>query len=506
MAKELKNVSAKSKERERYASQTKPFMSELRKLVRGCERGKELVGNSLIDLAGIVPELPAILKKDAGNQDNFRDVVQMCTGYREGLTNTCRRKRNSETHALFKSQVQRFRELLESLDLPESYDDLATIVERTRISPPAPKGVSYNLGGLPDEWRARIEEQISAFGLVEQEIVSEHRSWLTDNGFDPDAKCGGWDPLDHQRFLLCGEKNAMVEFKEKGSDEVNRHKRWVIRAQFLTRKKESLRVELLKRVDEMRNEAKRDMQSREEKARADMAADERRKALADEKDELNARLVVERKDRDERDAAKAAQREQEMKEKADDDKRQKGVVDKRKAELKKRVLSERERKQQAETDAAERRRKAAEREKEIQKLRMKEAKVHVGERKQMLQDKQKLKAEHDAARVEAEADKKRRLDALAQSVRDEFGLDGLEADPARLTKLQEMRRHMDKEERPLFFATSFASSVIEADPRIRVETALRQAGLMDSPYAQQVIRQMAAIRTNQTMSSNVPLG
>lgn len=265
-------------------------------------------------------------------------------------------------------------------------------------------------------------------------------------------------------------------------------------------------MELQRRVQELKSEALRDAMEKDERERMELIAEERRNHLAEEKEELNSRLAVERKAKQERDAAKAARLESERKQKMEEDRKKKAIEDRKIAEMKKRVSTEKERKQQRDAEMAERRRQAMEKEKAIQRQRLKEAKVHIDERKQMFEAKVKQRHDNEEAAAAAAAEKQRRLDALAQSVRDEFGLDNLESDPTRLTKLQELRRNMDKEERPMYVQTGFASSVIEADPRVRIENALREAGLINSPYAQQVMREMSALRSNQTMSSNVFLG
>ena len=504
-AKILKKLSTQSKQREKYASQSKIFMTELRKLVKRAEVARQNASNSLIDLSGVLPDLPALLRIDAASQERETEKYSQSMMHLEGLATTCKKKRTPAVRDLFNGQVKKFKDFLENMELPERYDDVVEIVQRTKIAP-APKEKSYNLEGLADEWKTKIEDQIAAFAVVEEEAVQAYKKWLVENGYDPEAKCGGWDELEHQRFMLCGDANLQVEFKDKGREELDRHKRWVIRTQFLTKKKESLRLELQRRVQELKEAAARDALEQDERERAELIAEERRNHLAEEKEELNSRLAVERKAKQERDAAKAAKMEQERKQKMEEDQRKKAIEDKKKAEMKKRILTEKERKQQREAEMAERRRQAAEKEKALQRVRMKEAKQHADERQQMLEAKIKQRHENEEAAAAAAAEKQRRLDALAQSVRDEFGLDNLESDPTKLTKIQEMRRNMDKEEKPMYWQTSFASSVIEADPRIRIETALREAGLINSPYAQQVMREMSALRSNQGMSSSVSLG
>ena len=504
-AKILKNLSNQSKQREKYASQSKVFMSELKKLVNRAEIARQNASNSLIDLSGILPELPALLRIDAANQEHETEDYSQCAVLRDALTATCKKKRTPALKDTFNSQIKKFRDYLETMELPEKYDEVVEIVQRTKIAP-APKEKSYDLDGIPDEWKSKIEDQIAAFAVVENEAVQAYKKWLVDNGYDPESKCGGWDELEHQRFMLCGDSNLQVEFKDKGRDELDKHKRWVIRTQFLNKKKESLRMELQRRVQELKSEALRDAMEKDERERMELIAEERRNHLAEEKEELNSRLAIERKAKQERDAAKAARLESERKQKMEEDRKKKAIEDRKIAEMKKRVSTEKERKQQRDAEMAERRRQAMEKEKAIQRQRLREAKVHIDERKQMFEAKVKQRHDNEEAAAAAAAEKQRRLDALAQSVRDEFGLDNLESDPTRLTKLQELRRNMDKEERPMYVQTSFASSVIEADPRVRIENALREAGLINSPYAQQVMREMSALRSNQTMSSNVFLG
>jgi hypothetical protein len=390
--------------------------------------------------------------------------------------------------------------------LPDEYDSVVERVEKTKVTREARQQQGLHLDGLPEEWRARIEDQITAFATVENELLAAHRQWMIENEFDPDVKFGGWDPLEHQRFMLCGDANWKVEFADKPMEELHRHRRYVIRTQFLSRKIETMKGELQKRVEELRDEAAKDIREKEVKAANDLIAEERRRALAEEKDELNSRLQIERKEKQDREAAAAALAEDERQQKLAEERKLRELEDQQRSELKKRILSERGRKEQQEKEWQEKRRQAEEKERALLKLRMKDAKQHASERRQIQEEKQKAKIESDLKVAEELAERKRRLDQLAQTVRDEFGLDSLEADPTKLTKIQQMRRDMEPDPKPLWVATSFASHVIEADPRIRVENALREAGLMESAYASQVMRQMSALRPNQGMESRVFFG
>lgn len=503
-AKKLKNLSTQSKQREKFANQSKSFMKELRTLLSQAEYADQVASSSLIDLAQCLPELPTLLRMDANTKSQREDDIGKCAEFKDRLENILTRKRSAQMRQMFQSAMTQFKSHLEILELPSAYEAIADIVEKTKLPTPT-KDNSYDLSDLPEEWKYIIQDQINVFAQVEKEMHETYRKWLVENNFNPDEKFGGWDELEHQRFTLCGE-NASLEFPDKPPEELHRHQKWIIRTQFLHKKVNSLRLELKKRVASLREEARLDIEEKERQALINAENEERRAQLAEEKEELMARLNIERSEKQEREAQIAALKEKELQEKLEEDRRQKQLADKQNASLKKKLLTEKERRMQREAELAEKKRQQEERERQLQKVRQKEISKNVTERKKIEEKRQMERLENELKQAELAAERKKRLDQLAQSVRDEFGLDDLKADPTKLTKLQQMRRNAEKEEKPLYVQTGFASSVIEADPRVRIENALREAGLIDSAYAHQVMQNYSAIRENQTMNSNIRFG
>jgi hypothetical protein len=498
MAKSLESVASQSKERQKYAAQTKVFMAEMRKLASAVERTKQEVENSLIDLSGILPELPEILRLDAKAQERRSSVYAKCSEFHNGMINLLPRKRTAQIRQLFDSVFQKMQAHLPTMAFTERYDELAEHVQRTKIGV-SPHRVDVDYAGVPLDWKSAMEDEIAVFAAVEEEMSQDFKAWESANGFDPSVKYGGWEPLQHQRFLLCGDQNLRVEFPNEPLEELNRHKRWVIRTQFMKKKKESLRLELQKRLKSMHESAIRDARQREDREACEMAAEERRRSLAMEKEELSAHLAKERKEKEERDRIKKAASEEERTRKLEADLQRKAREDKKSEAVKRRISAEKEKKEQIRSENLEKRRLAEERYKALRMVRMKDAKKVVEARKRLGEEKERRKLESEAEAAGISAEKDRRLAALAQRVRDEFGLDDVESDPTRLTKIVEMRRAMGPEEKPMWVATSYASSVIEADPRIRVEMALREAGLMDSPYARQMMLRIGDLRPNPEM-------
>ncbi|OHT13603.1 hypothetical protein TRFO_03375 [Tritrichomonas foetus] len=504
VAKRLKKVSTQSKQREQFAAQSKSFMNELKNLVKHAEYSQQMATASMIELSTTLPELPALLKLDATLMEQRQKDIDKCQGYREVLANLSSRTKTPQVQSMFRNSLNEFKTHLEIFEFPDSYEEIIEIVEKTKLAPPA-KSNSYDFGDLPPEWQAKGQEQIAVFTKIEQELTDSYLQWLKENNFDPSVPCGGWDEFEHQRFVLCGE-NYHVEFPDKSKDDLLRHKSWHIRTQFLNKKRDTLRAELRKRVIELREDAARDIREKAEQAERERLEDERRLAFSEEKAELSARLHKEREEKRKRDAEKEAKEEAERQAQLAEEMRQKSLAEKQKAELKRKVLTEREKRLQREAQLSERRKQQEEREKAALKQRLKVAKQTVEERKAAYAEKQMKKIEQQTAAAEAEAEKQKRLEMLAQSVRDEFGLDELKAeDPARLTKIQQMRRDAEKEEKPMYVQNHFPSSLIEADPRIRVENALREAGLMGSEYVHQLMQQMSAVRPNLTMQSNISL-
>lgn len=502
VAKRLKKVSTQSKQREQFASQSKSFMNELRSLVKYVESTQQMATSTLVDLSSRLPELPSLLKLDASLMESRQSDIDKCQDYKDRLSSICTRSKTPQIHAMFNGVLEEFKTHLNILEFPDQYEEIVELVEKTKL-PSAIKENSYEFSDLPPEWQEKAQEQISVFAQLEKELTDSYVQWLKENGFDPNAPCGGWDEFEHQRFILSGD-HFSVEFPDKPKEEIMRHKKWHIRTQFLNKKRDALRAELRKRMIELREDAAQDMKEKEEKAELDRIAEERRKELSDEKAELNARLKIEREEKKKKEEIKKAQEEAERQAKQMEEMHQKQIQDKQNKKLKQKVLSEREKRAQRELHAQEIRKQQDERNKIVQQQRMKVAKQTVEGRKAMYQEKQMKKIEKQAEKAEKEAEKRKRLDILAQQVRDEFGLDDLKAeDPARLTKIQQMRRNMEKEERPMYVQNSFPSELIEADPRIRVENALREAGLMGSEYVHQLMNQMSAIRQNPGLQSNI---
>ena len=499
-AKKLTKISNEQKTREKKANQANAFMKELRNTISRAQYAKQLSTSSLIDLAANFPELPEILKFDAKLQNNTNGDLLQARAYLDRLQHFNQLTRTAENNMQYKQVHEEFAEYLKSFELPEQYDTIVEIVENTKLPPPEKQKIEVK--GVNDEWKQKIEDTIQAFSSVEKELKEKHKKWLIENGFNPEEKYGGWDDLEHQRFLLtnCGE--VTIEF-DRPPEEIIRHKKWYIRQQFLNKKIDALRSELRTRVDQMIEEAKEEEKRKEEERLHMLDVKERQEQLSQEKAELDERLKIGREEKRKRDEEKQKLEAEERRKKEEEEKRQKMIAQKEKNELKKRVLTEKERRREQEERIRKIRLEEAERQKELLKERRKEMQAAVSGRRQIDQKKKQRREEEIMEQKQKEADKQRRLELLAQQVRDEFGLDDVVADLEKPTKIMEIRSHMEKEEKPMFNPTSFASSVIENDPRIRIETALREAGLINSPYAMNVINEMSALRAAPGMQSHI---
>ncbi|EAY01454.1 hypothetical protein TVAG_490420 [Trichomonas vaginalis G3] len=500
-AKKLTKISNDVKNREKKATQVKAFMIEFRKVMKGAETGKQLCTSTLIDLSGTLPELPELLKFDASLQNKTNQDVMSCISYLERLQSLLTRDKNVPNNQMYKSIHDEFEQHLECLYLPEEYDQIVEIVEKTKLQPIEKQKI--DLSGLNDEWKQSITDQIDAFNKIEDELKKKHRDWLVENGFNPDEQFGGWEDLEHQRFILtnCGE--ITVEFNNKSPEELIRHKKWYIKEQFLNKKIDALHQELKTRIAKMKLDAQEEERQKEEQRLKDEMVRQRVEAMNEEKSVLDERLKVEREEKRKRDLEKQEQEEIERQKKEEEERKQKQLYNEEKMQLKNRVNAEKERRKEIEDRIQRNREIEAERQKAELKERRKEMKVVVSGRRQIEEIRKRERQAKDRERYQQKLEQQKRLEMLAQQVRDEFGLDDLVADPEKPTKIMEIRRNAEKEEKPMFNPTSFASSVIEMDPRIRIENALREAGLMNSPYAQNVITQMSALRPAPGMESHI---
>ncbi|XP_024919492.1 coiled-coil domain-containing protein 148 [Cynoglossus semilaevis] len=109
-------------------------------------------------------------------------------------------------------------------------------------------------------------------------------------------------------------------------------------------------------------------------------------------------------------------------------------------------------------------------------------------RQDALQQRKEERDEKELERQKQEEDKQNRLEALRNQV-----AVVVQADPERLmaeTEAWRSRRLNEEElelQRPLFSINTYTNTQIESDPRLRVEQALRQAGLQYSLYTKQVL-------------------
>ncbi|KAK7939491.1 hypothetical protein WMY93_002817 [Mugilogobius chulae] len=109
-------------------------------------------------------------------------------------------------------------------------------------------------------------------------------------------------------------------------------------------------------------------------------------------------------------------------------------------------------------------------------------------RAEMLQRRREEREEREAERQREEEEKQKRLEALRNQV-----AVVAEADPERLKADTEAwrSRHTNTSDfelqRPLYTLNTYTDTQIVSDPRIRIEQALRQAGLHNTMYAKEVL-------------------
>jgi len=500
-AQKLEDHSSVSKSRQKNIELAKTYMEGLRKLAYDVDVAKQHVTGSLIDLSAVLPELPDLLKYEADLVQQTTKDIDKAVGYIERMQNLFTHQKNRQTIDLFRSVHDSFNDHIVIFDFPDAYDSIVSIVESTRIN--NSKTIEYDISGVNEEWKQRIEDQISVFKGLETEMRQKFHDWLVTNGYNPESKFGGWEEYDHQRFLLTGCGSVNIEFKDKTYEEIIRHKDWHIHKQFLKRKIRSLRIELQKRINQLKADANQESINNERKRLQQMEIEERRARLFEDKKALESVLTVEREEKLKRDNEKKMKTLLEQQNKMAEQMKLKDKAEKDRALLKSKVQLEKEKKVALEEKNRQIRMAQLEKEKEYQKVHQKVVKDNVNNRMEIEKQKKMKKDEDIKEKLIQESIRQERLDALAKSVRDEFGLDELEANPEKLTKLNEIRRNAEKEEEGLFKMTSFPSHLIEADPRVRVENALREAGLIDSAYARTVINQMSALRPSPGMQSHI---
>lgn len=500
-AKKLAKISSDQKNREKKNQLSKSYMNEFRSLIKQTENSKNLLVSSLMELSASLPELPSLLKMDAKLQNDTNIEMEKCVSCIERLQHLLKFEKSEKNSATFQEIHNEAVELFKTLELPESYDNIVEIVNKTKLPPPEKQQVDLSV--FHDEWVTKASDLVAAFAQVEKELKESNRKWMIENNFDPDVKYGGWDNLEHQRFLLTGCGEITVEFGDKTNEEIIRHKKWYIKHQYMMKKIDALRAELKTRIERLKIEMMNDDAEKEDQRVKQQLAEERQRALAEEKAILDDRLKLGREEKQKRDAILAEKEEQERLIREAESEKRKQRYDKELKELKIKVNNEKERRKVYDELLMQRKLKDAKKERELFKMRRKEMVAAVSERKAIDDKKKARKAEEMQAERDREIEKVHRLELLAQQVRDEFGLDNVTSDPTKLTKIHELRRMMDPEPKPMFNQISFASSVIEQDPRIRIENALREAGLINSPYAINVINQMSAIRPTPNMSSSI---
>ncbi|XP_064647830.1 coiled-coil domain-containing protein 148-like [Lineus longissimus] len=186
-----------------------------------------------------------------------------------------------------------------------------------------------------------------------------------------------------------------------------------------------------------------------------------------------------------------------------EEQRRKEELDKQRAEQEKDMKKRKEEKDKIQVfqDKKEKRRQAedarrARRMEELKKMLADQAeydkeRVLYREKEYLEKVEESLRKEQAAA--EAEEEKEQRLEALRKTVRVEA-----ESNPERLigdTQSWQFRKKKEEDyqtiQRPLFSINTFESSKITSDPRVKLENRLREAGLVHSEYARQVISTMA---------------
>ncbi|XP_033126936.1 coiled-coil domain-containing protein 148-like [Anneissia japonica] len=118
-------------------------------------------------------------------------------------------------------------------------------------------------------------------------------------------------------------------------------------------------------------------------------------------------------------------------------------------------------------------------------------------RENLMRDREKMKEEERKLQIEEELKREQRLDALRQQVKVD-----VDYDPVRMmqdTVSSNAKKGIGVEEdiniqRPLFDLVSFTSETVQADPRLRMEEALRKAGLHENPYARKMLATIKPVK------------
>ncbi|CAH1239117.1 CCDC148 [Branchiostoma lanceolatum] len=192
-------------------------------------------------------------------------------------------------------------------------------------------------------------------------------------------------------------------------------------------------------------------------------------------------------------AIKARMREEEEERRQMEEEKEK----KRRAKDHKRLVEFYEEKQKARAVAAEADRRRME---ELHKLMAEQAehdKERVKYREEQIEKKTQQKREAQERQEEEERQKERRLEALRQMVEPH-----VEVDPVRMmgdTTASKARMGVGAEEdiniqKPLFHLHGFTDQQVASDNRVRVEQALREAGLHTSEYARHILKDIAPPR------------
>ncbi|XP_019635187.1 PREDICTED: coiled-coil domain-containing protein 148-like [Branchiostoma belcheri] len=192
-------------------------------------------------------------------------------------------------------------------------------------------------------------------------------------------------------------------------------------------------------------------------------------------------------------AIKARMREEEEERRQMEEKKEKL----RRAKDHQRLVEFYEEKQRARAVAAEADRRRME---ELQKLMAEQAehdKERVKYREEQIEKKHQRRKEAQERQEEEEREKERRLEALRQMVEPH-----VEVDPVRMmgdTTASKARMGIGTEEdiniqRPLFHLHGFTDQQVASDNRVRVEQALREAGLHTSEYARHILKDIAPPR------------
>ncbi|XP_078572645.1 coiled-coil domain-containing protein 148-like isoform X2 [Branchiostoma floridae x Branchiostoma japonicum] len=192
-------------------------------------------------------------------------------------------------------------------------------------------------------------------------------------------------------------------------------------------------------------------------------------------------------------AVKARMREEEEERRQMEEEKEK----KRRAKDHQRLVEFYEEKQRARAVAAEADRRRME---ELHKLMAEQAehdKERVRYREEQIEKKTQQRREAQERQEEEERQKERRLEALRQMVEPH-----VEVDPVRMmgnTTASKARMGIGAEEdiniqKPLFHLHGFTDQQVASDNRVRVEQALREAGLHTSEYARHILKDIAPPR------------